>query len=249
MFTGRYRKYFWLPSPPQAETADKMVNPPAADSPTELLLQNLCFYPFSSLATFQKSLPFHRFRSRGVFFRINEVPYPFLFMSIPLGSGFFRCCGVQGVWSDPRFGLCRVCRKYGFEGYKPNMAFQVHLKKGPIGGDWTFLFFGSPARTRTADKMVNSHLLYQLSYWGSGSFCFLVLYFTPIFNPMVNPPQADSTTELLGIWFFLLSGTLFHPDFNPMVNPPQADSPTELLGICFFLLSGTLFHPDFQPDG
>ncbi len=26
---------------------------------------------------------------------------------------------------------------------------------------------GSPARTRTADPMVNSHLLCQLSYWGS----------------------------------------------------------------------------------
>jgi hypothetical protein len=26
--------------------------------------------------------------------------------------------------------------------------------------------FGSPARTRTADPMVNSHLLCQLSYWG-----------------------------------------------------------------------------------
>lgn len=26
---------------------------------------------------------------------------------------------------------------------------------------------GSPGRTRTADSVVNSHLLYQLSYWGS----------------------------------------------------------------------------------
>ena len=25
---------------------------------------------------------------------------------------------------------------------------------------------GSPARTRTTDPMVNSHLLYRLSYWG-----------------------------------------------------------------------------------
>ena len=25
---------------------------------------------------------------------------------------------------------------------------------------------GSPARTRTTDKVVNSHLLYRLSYWG-----------------------------------------------------------------------------------
>jgi hypothetical protein len=28
------------------------------------------------------------------------------------------------------------------------------------------LDFGSPARTRTTDKVVNSHLLYRLSYWG-----------------------------------------------------------------------------------
>jgi hypothetical protein len=28
------------------------------------------------------------------------------------------------------------------------------------------LLIGSPARTRTADPMVNSHLLCQLSYWG-----------------------------------------------------------------------------------
>ncbi len=26
---------------------------------------------------------------------------------------------------------------------------------------------GSPDRTRTSDPMINSHLLYQLSYWGT----------------------------------------------------------------------------------
>jgi hypothetical protein len=31
----------------------------------------------------------------------------------------------------------------------------------------TFLRIGSPGRTRTNDKVVNSHLLYQLSYRGS----------------------------------------------------------------------------------
>ena len=30
----------------------------------------------------------------------------------------------------------------------------------------SFFLFGSPGRTRTADKVVNSHLLYQLSYRG-----------------------------------------------------------------------------------
>ena len=33
----------------------------------------------------------------------------------------------------------------------------------------TLVHFGSPGRTRTADKVVNSHLLYQLSYRGIGS--------------------------------------------------------------------------------
>lgn len=28
------------------------------------------------------------------------------------------------------------------------------------------VFYGSPARTRTTDKAVNSRLLYRLSYWG-----------------------------------------------------------------------------------
>ncbi len=28
---------------------------------------------------------------------------------------------------------------------------------------------GSPGRTRTADQMINSHLLYRLSYRGSGN--------------------------------------------------------------------------------
>ena len=33
--------------------------------------------------------------------------------------------------------------------------------------DTLFASNGSPARTRTADPVVNSHLLCQLSYWGS----------------------------------------------------------------------------------
>ena len=34
----------------------------------------------------------------------------------------------------------------------------------------TLPYFGSPARTRTTDKLVNSQLLYQLSYWGISIF-------------------------------------------------------------------------------
>ncbi len=33
-------------------------------------------------------------------------------------------------------------------------------------GKVPLLGYGSPARTRTTDKVVNSHLLYRLSYWG-----------------------------------------------------------------------------------
>ena len=43
------------------------------------------------------------------------------------------------------------------------------------------LLSGSPARTRTADPVVNSHLLCQLSYWGINTS-----------DAVVNPPAADS---------------------------------------------------------
>ena len=39
------------------------------------------------------------------------------------------------------------------------------------------MLFGSPARTRTTDAVVNSHLLCQLSYWG-------------ITVKIPNPPEA-----------------------------------------------------------
>lgn len=32
------------------------------------------------------------------------------------------------------------------------------------------VIFGSPARTRTTDMVVNSHPLYRLSYWGMKSY-------------------------------------------------------------------------------
>ena len=38
----------------------------------------------------------------------------------------------------------------------------------------TSVHFGSPARTRTADSVVNSHLLCQLSYWGSDLIQYIV---------------------------------------------------------------------------
>lgn len=45
----------------------------------------------------------------------------------------------------------------------------VTLKiKGPDRVGLALDLIGSPGRTRTADRVVNSHLLYQLSYRGSG---------------------------------------------------------------------------------
>ena len=40
-------------------------------------------------------------------------------------------------------------------------------KKGPTDGNlWALDFLGSPSKTRTCDRVINSHLLYQLSYRG-----------------------------------------------------------------------------------
>ena len=47
-------------------------------------------------------------------------------------------------------------------GYKAQRPFQIQRK--PADEGWPF---GSASRTRTADRVVNSHLLYQLSYRGS----------------------------------------------------------------------------------
>ena len=45
----------------------------------------------------------------------------------------------------------------------------TNTKKKGVGPSWPnpLFLFGSPARTRTTDPMVNSHLLYRLSYWGT----------------------------------------------------------------------------------
>ena len=42
-------------------------------------------------------------------------------------------------------------------------------KKNPAPFLGAGLQIGSPSRTRTSDPVVNSHLLYQLSYWGTSS--------------------------------------------------------------------------------
>ena len=43
-------------------------------------------------------------------------------------------------------------------------------KKNPAPFVGAGFQIGSPSRTRTSDPVVNSHLLYQLSYWGTSSF-------------------------------------------------------------------------------
>jgi hypothetical protein len=52
------------------------------------------------------------------------------------------------------------------------------INKGHKKGQWEkstgllrvlFVLIGSPARTRTTDKLINSQLLYRLSYWGINS--------------------------------------------------------------------------------
>ena len=40
-------------------------------------------------------------------------------------------------------------------------------KKNPAPFVGAGFQIGSPSRTRTSDPVVNSHLLYQLSYWGT----------------------------------------------------------------------------------
>jgi hypothetical protein len=78
----------------------------------------------------------------------------------------------NSVWKD---GLLQPNYRKPFDILvENNLQFQ---NKWPIfRRKTTILNFGSPARTRTADKVVNSHLLYLLSYWGSvKSFSFIFL--------------------------------------------------------------------------
>ena len=95
-------------------------------------------------------------------------------------------CFRSDVWplySLPDVAFCKIYTQYGT---------LIYLKKRPnlvIGP----LKNGSPARTRTADIVVNSHSLCQLSYWGT-------TWHKKKIQPrtVVNPPPADSPTELLG---------------------------------------------------
>ena len=65
------------------------------------------------------------------------------------------------------------------EGWRANRKLQknpliyLQLQTGPTNErrplylrKVAFVIIGSPARTRTTDKVINSHLLYRLSYWG-----------------------------------------------------------------------------------
>ena len=49
------------------------------------------------------------------------------------------------------------------------MTSHIQPKKNPAPKNGAGFLIGSPSRTRTSDPVVNSHLLYQLSYWGTSS--------------------------------------------------------------------------------
>ncbi len=65
------------------------------------------------------------------------------------------------------------------------------------------LNYGSPARTRTTDKVVNSHLLYRLSYWG-------------MYGALLSVLQSESvyTTASKSVSSFLRSFFLRTGDIN-----------------------------------
>ena len=44
---------------------------------------------------------------------------------------------------------------------------KLHLRYAGGGISVTLANAGSPSRTRTSDPLINSQLLYQLSYWGT----------------------------------------------------------------------------------
>jgi len=50
------------------------------------------------------------------------------------------------------------------------LFFSSAHKKAPESFDSGALLFGSTTWTRTRDPMINSHLLYQLSYCGIGAY-------------------------------------------------------------------------------
>ncbi|CAI8952108.1 hypothetical protein EMIT0215P_60220 [Pseudomonas serboccidentalis] len=59
---------------------------------------------------------------------------------------------------------CRSCRRLR------SFDFSSAHKKAPESFDSGALLFGSTTWTRTRDPMINSHLLYQLSYCGIGAY-------------------------------------------------------------------------------
>ncbi len=79
------------------------------------------------------------------------------------------------------------------------LPFLQEKSKGPTEQRQPLAMFGSPARTRTTDLVVNSHPLYQLSYWG---ICFTktrdalyqntVSFSTPIFFYRQSTQVASS---------------------------------------------------------
>ena len=76
---------------------------------------------------------------------------------------------------------------------------------------------GSPGRTRTSDRVINSHLLYQLSYRGivfAGAFCCSA---RPLFSECLKGSQPPVWGESGGIW--ACAGALFEARISAMISP------------------------------
>ena len=80
--------------------------------------------------------------------------------------------------------------------------------------------FGSPGRTRTADKVVNSHLLYQLSYRG----------IEPVHQPVLDWGRINRKRLLSKI--HLRVNKYFQTIFRPLFGLTPMPIP--------FILTGTI---------
>ncbi len=79
-----------------------------------------------------------------------------------------------------------------------------------LGDGWS----SAPARTRTLDPVIKSHLLYQLSYKG-GQVCFGIL-FTP--DWVCYPPWPGLQVQVALVARSLWLGLLFRP-INSILAP------------------------------
>ncbi len=139
-----------------------MVNPACSGTlPTEFA--NICRFP-AFLFFFRVLQPQFCWGIQGS----RWVPRG---LSIPLSCGLFDSPDRYADKYDVlhyHYSRNNICLSIDSEWYIPNSSMIFTMKRPNLL--WLSLgCFGSPARTRTADPMVNSHLLCQLSYWGSSA--------------------------------------------------------------------------------